>query len=468
MTTAQAKAQTARREGNFDDAELLENEAAQRQRMLDTLDQTAGRVVRLGGAEESRRKTLKEQQTILDDQLASVDRLDKALASSAASNLKALDPAELKSRLNAQLLNAQDLLREGGLELPVDYKLSDPADIARLRDQINPALANYQELRGKISEVALDVLHLGDAYETSSQRAATASAKQVEEADKDGQKLIKTRRTFITALEQEKAERDELTRAQKELSDARAAGDAASEAGQKRIKEAVEAVTKAQKELKEAEADRQKAQASAFPQETARLKEIERLLKEMIVDGTEATAAARERLVNERAGLNSQLQSNNVPVPKKSLDDLEREAEQRAADGSARDRAGLTPPPLPPDFDSTGFGGGGGGVASPAADALTNAANSTQDAADSLGKTAEQTATAAGNLGTQTGALSTAFGTLQQAQNTHHEAILSNLSAGAKNTDALIDLMRSFQVRLDTQGGAISQLQLRSDNGDDY
>ena len=89
-------------------------------------------------------------------------------------------------------------------------------------------------------------------------------------------------------------------------------------------------MTKAQKDLKAAEDDRQKAQEKAFPAETARLREIEQLLRNMPVDGTEATAAAREKLVNERTGLNRQLDNNNVPVPTKSLDDLEREAEERA------------------------------------------------------------------------------------------------------------------------------------------
>lgn len=472
LAAAEAKAASERKAGNTANAEILEAQARILQSMLDKFGTIAGTVVKLHETEEGRKATMQEQQKLLDDQLTTIAKIDKTIEERSKVDLKTQSPEEIRSQLGAQLQNARDLLNQGGLGLNVDYNLTDPKDILRLRDQLrepaplpsnataeqkkafDDASAAQQALKFKISETALSVSDLERAFATAFQRSAKETgqavaeigrataqsqqetAKATEAAKKDGDKMIADRRAFMAALGQEKGERDELTRAQKELAAAQAASDAASEAGQQRIKEAVQAVTQAQKDLKAAEDDRQKAQEKSFPAETARLREIERLLREMPVTGTEATAAAREKLVNERTGIKAQLDNNNVPIVRKSLDDLDRESLQNAANGDARDRANLppprppAPPALPPDFDrGPGFDDGGlGAKGSPAG----NVNEATAKAADAAGKVND----AAGKLAPALDGVRGGIDALTKAQQAGTAAIVAAVSGALIDTTA--------------------------------
>ncbi len=486
LAGTQAKADAQRRAGNGDNAALLDQQATLLEHMLGTFDQTAGKVVSIGTHEESRKATMEAQQKLLEGQLATVEKIGKTLADRAKKDdLDNATPQDLQARINAQLLNARDLIKQGGLELPYDLTL-DPESILKFRDQLHAASstaeaqAAFEALKVKISETALSISDLEKAHD----KAGAAADKEAATAAKDADKMIADRRKFIDALGDEETERGELAKRQQELRDAQGATDAASEAGQKRIKDAVEQVTKAQQDLQKAEADRQAAQAKAFPDELARLKQIADQLRGMV---TGEADAAKEALITERNLLQNTVNGkSNGPAP------LSNDAVKRITgdvDASGKPTPGpispdlATPPPgtadpgppddnqsPPSDRDASGTRAGDPGYdagTDPDAGAdssLADTASSTDDAAGSLADAANQSSTAAATLSTQAGQVQEAIGNVSEAHDQYHQAVFDGLNGLAANVSSIISSIQSLNQTIASQGQDLAQVQLQVDN----
>ena len=469
-------AATARR-ANASEGErtLIDQQVMLLDRMLDTLDQTAGRVVKIKTTEEGRTKDLKEQQSLLDDQLATIDKVDKALVAQAKKDLKDLSPEELQSRITAQKLNAKALLDQGGVKVPVGFDLDnlDPSTITRLRDQLIAPLEAaagatakekqaaqdsqeaYQALRAKISEVALDVANLGNAYESSSKKANAAASQAAKEQEKNDKALIKSRRDFIDALGQENAERGVLKTAQDALHTAQTATDKDSEAGQKRIKEAVKAVTKAQKDLQQAEKDRQDAAKKAFPDEVKRIQELIRLLQQMNPTGTPEQADLRAGMQNELKGLQNKVQSKTVTAP------LSEEAKARIL-GLGDPTTGVgNVDAVPPEYADKPPGYANPGPVDPDAPYSTPPVD--RDAAGDIVTSTSNTDAATGKLNDAAGKLADSTGKLPASVDSLKTGLDNYHAANLKGNADILAVVNKNTTGLEGQQSTIQRLSQRMD-----
>lgn len=433
---AQAKARTdielaiasaihARAGASSADKELIDQELTLLRRMLETFDQTAGKVVAIGGHESARLGAMHEQQEALKGQLETIEKIDKEIAKRAAKDdVDGLNVDQIQGRINAALLNARALLAQGGVSVPIDFKAS-PEELLKLRDNLVPAdttaaaQTRLVALKAQVSTLALSISDLGRAYEGASKE----SQKEAEQAEKDGQKMIASRRAFNASLDDERAKRGALEQAQAALAAANAAGDSATVDGKRRIAEATKDVEKATNDLAAAQKKANDDQAKAFPQELARLAEIAQALKNMPVTGTSATADARSALQNEARDLQNRV--NNKP-PQESLDDLDRRSAAAAQTPDVIDKAG---------------------------DAVAQGAQDTKAAADNLkagadafaGAVKDGLAGSADTLGEHVAQIPDSFQPLNLALGDYHKAVGDGFSSlGATVQANTADLQRQI------------------------